>query len=85
MTYTTEETLNLRIQHKTDISTNWNAVESTFTPLKGELIFYSDLNSAKIGDGKTKLKDLPFIAQPPMTAITTAEVHKTFNDTPAST
>ena len=47
-----------RIQEKTDTSTNWAQIESTFIPLKGELIIYSDLGRIKIGDGVTTLANL---------------------------
>ena len=44
-----------RIQEKTDISENWAKIESTFVPLYGELIIYSDLGRMKVGDGVTTL------------------------------
>ena len=44
-----------RIQEKTDTSENWAKVESTFIPLYGELIIYSDLGRMKVGDGVTTL------------------------------
>ena len=44
-----------RIQEKTDTSENWAEVESTFIPLYGELIIYSDLGRMKVGDGVTTL------------------------------
>lgn len=57
----TKKTLTTRIQHKTDTSTNW-AKATNFIPLKGELIYYSDLNKLKVGDGTTKVSNLKFIA-----------------------
>ena len=45
---------------KKDISTNWNKAKN-FIPKENELIIYTDFNSIKIGDGKTKVNDLPFI------------------------
>ena len=52
--------LGARVKNKTDSSGNW-AKASSFVPLKGELIYYSDLNKAKIGDGSTELSRLPFL------------------------
>ena len=49
----------IRIQQKTDTSENW-AKAVNFVPLNGELIIYSDLRQMKIGDGLTKVNDLPF-------------------------
>ena len=46
---------------KRDTAANWSVVEETFVPLNGEIIFYSDLNKIKIGDGSHKLALLPFI------------------------
>lgn len=53
------KTLNTRIQHKADTSTNWSKATS-FIPLRGELIIYTDLNKIKIGDGATNVNLLPF-------------------------
>ena len=53
--------INTRIQIKHDTKARWDAATS-FTPLEGELIFYTDLNKIKIGDGKTLLPKLPFIS-----------------------
>ena len=53
------KTLKTRIINKSDTSANW-AKATTFIPLKGELIIYSDTNQMKIGDGVTKVNDLPF-------------------------
>lgn len=54
-----------RIVLKHDIESNWNRVDDTFIPMKGEIIIY-DIDSNynyerfKIGDGETFAKDLPF-------------------------
>ena len=48
-----------RIIQKNDTSTNW-AKATTFVPLKGEIIIYTDLNQIKIGDGTTSVINLPF-------------------------
>lgn len=50
--------LNTRIRHKIDTATNWQAIETTFKPLSGELIIYTypdTPNKApqiKIGEGE---------------------------------
>lgn len=51
--------LKTRISNKIDTTANWNST-TNFIPLKGELIIYSDPNQLKIGDGVTKVQDLPF-------------------------
>lgn len=48
-----------RIIQKHDSSANW-AKATTFVPLKGEIIIYDDWKKIKIGDGATKVNDLPF-------------------------
>ena len=48
-----------RIQQKADTSANW-AKATNFIPLKGEIIIYTDKNQFKIGDGTTKVNELPF-------------------------
>ena len=58
------KTLQTRIQLKHDTEANWN-LATNFTPLKGEIIIYEeDANNpyprVKIGDGNTKLADLPW-------------------------
>lgn len=53
------KTVKTRIQNKIDTSANW-AKATTFVPLKGEIVIYSDLNQIKIGDGINKINDLPF-------------------------
>lgn len=46
---------------KKDTSTNWQKAKN-FIPKVNELIIYTDLKppGIKIGDGKTKVNDLPF-------------------------
>ncbi len=57
--------INVRTQHKIDTYENWSKAEN-FIPLKGELIIYTtdengnEIVKLKIGDGKTKVNDLPF-------------------------
>ena len=56
-----------RIQHKHDIEANWIKAVN-FIPLNGEIIVYdkdSEHDSAriKIGDGTTKINELPFIQE----------------------
>ena len=55
------KTVNVRIQNKSDTSANWTKATS-FIPKKGELVFYTDLNKVKIGDGATAVVNLPFLA-----------------------
>lgn len=60
----TEKTFNTRIIHKHDIELNWLKTPD-FIPMSGELIIYDvDENNKyarmKIGDGVTKISDLPF-------------------------
>lgn len=55
------KTVHTRIQNKIDTSENW-AKATNFTPLKGEIIIYSDLKKIKIGDGTTKVSALQFLA-----------------------
>lgn len=45
---------------KKDTSTNWSKAKN-FIPKENEIIIYTDFNDMKIGDGKTKINDLPFI------------------------
>lgn len=47
---------------KKDTSENWNKAKN-FIPKDKEIIVYTDLVpfGTKIGDGKTKINDLPFI------------------------
>ena len=53
------KTLTTRVQQKSDTSANW-AKATNFTPLKGEIIVYTDLRKIKIGDGVTKVGALEF-------------------------
>ena len=46
---------------KKDTSINWEKAKN-FIPKENELIIYTDINRRKIGDGVTKINDLPFIA-----------------------
>ena len=48
-----------RTQQKNDTSTNW-AKATTFVPLKGELIVYTDIGQFKVGDGATSVVNLPY-------------------------
>ena len=48
-----------RTQQKNDTSTNW-AKATTFVPLKGELIVYTDIGQFKVGDGTTSVVNLPY-------------------------
>lgn len=46
---------------KKDTTENWNKAKN-FIPKENEVIVYTDAGT-KIGDGKTKVNDLPFIDQ----------------------
>ena len=46
---------------KKDTSVNCNKAKN-FIPKEHEVIIYTDFNSIKIGDGKTKVNDLPFVS-----------------------
>ena len=46
---------------KRDTTENWDKAKN-FIPKKNEIIVYTDAGT-KIGDGKTKVNDLPFIDQ----------------------
>ncbi len=64
--------LRTRIQSKIDTTAHWNAA-TTFIPLKGEVIVYSDYSykmvegnrvyipNFKVGDGLAYVPDLPFV------------------------
>lgn len=61
-----EKIFNTRIQHKHDIEANWLKA-TNFVPKVSELIVYDpdenfNYSRVKIGDGVTKVKDLPFHA-----------------------
>lgn len=47
---------------KKDTSENWNKAKN-FIPKEKEIIVYTDFTpfGTKIGDGKTKVNDLPFV------------------------
>lgn len=51
--------IKVRTQQKNDTSTNW-AKATTFVPLKGELIVYTDIGQFKVGDGVTSVVNLPY-------------------------
>lgn len=46
-------------QCKYDIAANWEKAKN-FIPKENEIIYYSDINNFKVGDGKTKVNDLEF-------------------------
>ena len=46
---------------KKDTSENWSKAKN-FIPKENEIIIYTDIGM-KIGDGKTKVNDLPFVNQ----------------------
>ena len=46
---------------KQDTTENWNKAKN-FIPKENELIFYTDTEQYKIGNGKTKINDLPFLS-----------------------
>ena len=46
---------------KQDTIENWNKAKN-FIPKENELIFYIDTEQYKIGNGKTKINDLPFLS-----------------------
>ena len=41
--------MNVRIKLRSDLTANWNAVEDTFKPLEGEVIFYKDTADSQSG------------------------------------
>ena len=47
-----------KIMIKQDTAINWEKAKN-FIPKEGEILLYDD-NKIKIGDGKTKINDLPF-------------------------
>lgn len=47
---------------KKDTSINWEKAKN-FIPKENEIIIYTDIGLQKIGDGKKKLNELPFINQ----------------------
>ena len=63
------DTINARIKAKIDTTASWNLVGGSFTPLKGEVIIYSDYQTVdgkviagiKVGTGNAYVGDLPFV------------------------
>ena len=55
-----EKTLSTRVVNKHDSSTNWDKAVN-FVPKAGELVVYDDLHKAKLGNGTSKVGDLPFL------------------------
>lgn len=60
-----EQVIKTRIKHKVGTAAEWQtaATNSSFAPLKGELIIYEDATTPrmKIGDGSTLVTELPFV------------------------
>ena len=61
------QSLNLRLIHTHDTEAHWNSLED-FIPKAGEVIVYDtdelfSYERFKLGDGVTKLKDLPFTVE----------------------
>lgn len=75
------KTVNTRVKLKYDTYDNWDSVGSTFTPLKGEVIYYSDLSKFKVGDGSTALNDLSYFA-PNLADVATSGSYNDLSDTP---
>ena len=74
-----------RLTLKHDIAANW-AKAINFVPLAGEIIIYDgivedgkyiEIPKLKIGDGKTKLNDLPFVESD---TTKTSEINYTYYD-----
>ena len=74
-----------RLTLKHDIAANWKKAVN-FVPLAGEIIIYDgivedgkyiEIPKLKIGDGKTKLNDLPFVESD---ATKTSEINYTYYD-----
>ena len=55
-----EKTFYTRQQIKRDTTEHW-ASATNFAPLPGELIYYTDVNKIKVGDGSTVVSNLEFI------------------------
>lgn len=53
--------LSVRYKLATKTKAEWDAIESSIKPLKGEICFYSDTKQAKLGDNANYLKDLEFL------------------------
>lgn len=56
---TNYKNLNSRIKLKHDTEANWEKA-TNFTPLSGEICLYTDIKKFKVGDGSTKINNLPF-------------------------
>ena len=74
---------NARVTMKSDLETSWDKATG-FIPLKGEIIHYSDLNKIKIGDGKTTVGVLKFIAENEIDALD-AEIQEAIKELREST
>ena len=48
-----------RVQQKHGTKAEWDRATS-FVPLKGELIVYTDIGQFKVGDGMTTVVNLPY-------------------------
>ena len=61
------DTINARVKAKTGTSAQWETVKNDFTPLKGEVVVYSDGDNGnpaiKVGDGSSKVGILPFVGK----------------------
>lgn len=57
-----EKTVKARIQVKSD--TDYNFGNASFPPKDGEPVFYETSKRFKVGDGTTKIGDLPFVTLP---------------------
>jgi hypothetical protein len=65
------ENLSIRLIQSHDIKENWDKLEA-FIPSAGEFIVYDpdasvNITRYKVGDGKTKLLDLPLLTGIPVT------------------
>lgn len=79
----TEKKLNTRLMQKSDTSANWDTASKAanpFIPLKGEIIFYTDLNKIKIGDGEHTPNQLEFISQVDLSGYMLKETYDTDGD-----
>lgn len=56
------KTLNTRIQNRRGTTAEWaTGTAPNFVPKDGEIVAYTDVHRVKIGDGTTKVSDLPFV------------------------
>lgn len=55
------DTVNVRIKLKRDTTENWAKVQSTFIPLEGEMIIYTDFRHEEYidGNGELKIRNIP--------------------------